>query len=144
MSIFLNRTPTLLVFEITGNVPQLKLEFSERSNRRWWVSLMLNNAAALRWSICLRRSLGHFAYNVCDSGLARLLWPYNQNFYNAAHIFKLFTKQLISLCPLLQLSIEPLSFPLIALDINHDSTTVLDSVFPLTPVPATIRVSVDS
>ncbi len=44
MGIPLNRTPTLLVFEVPGNVPQLESNFAKTSNGRWRVTLELNDA----------------------------------------------------------------------------------------------------
>jgi hypothetical protein len=65
VSFLLNWAPAFLIFKITGNVPQLKSELAETGNRRWGISLELNNTTANSGSILLGGSFSELTDNVC-------------------------------------------------------------------------------
>lgn len=71
--VLLNWAPTFLIFEVTADIPQLKVDFAERGDSWGRVSLAFNNAACDGRSVELCYVLAYLTDDISDSGFAASL-----------------------------------------------------------------------
>ena len=77
LSVFLDRSPALFVFEIAGNVPELQIYFTETGHGWWGVTFAFDNATGNSRTVEFGYTFGKFSKHVGDGGFPAPLGPHN-------------------------------------------------------------------
>ena len=66
----LDWAPAFFIFEVAGDIPQLKIDLPKTCDCRWWVAFKFDDSTPNSRSVVVGQPFGEVAYNICDGRFA--------------------------------------------------------------------------